>query len=67
MIKHTKPNTQAYTIQDRAGKPGGGKGMLIQTERTGTLGTSCGSDRTLVVIKEKSDDGTTLSAIKQSE
>lgn len=35
----------AYTLQERAGKPGGGKGALIQINKTGSLQTHCGNDR----------------------
>lgn len=31
--------SRAISFQERAGKPGGGKGILIQDERTGTLST----------------------------
>ncbi len=36
----------AYTIRERGGCPGGGKGPLVQEERTGTL--SCRNDQYLV-------------------
>jgi len=32
-------NVRATSFQERAGKPGGGKGILIQEEKTGTLST----------------------------
>ena len=33
--------THALSFQERAGKPGGGKGILIQEEKTGSLSTLC--------------------------
>ena len=33
------PEIKAISFQERAGKPGGGKGILIQDERTGALST----------------------------
>lgn len=35
----------AYTVRERAGCEGGGKGALVQSEKTGTLG--CSNDQTL--------------------
>lgn len=35
----------AYTVRERAGREGGGKGALVQSEKTGTLG--CSNDQTL--------------------
>ena len=35
-----------YLVRMRAGKPGGGKGPLVQKEMSGTLGTS--NDQTLI-------------------
>ena len=36
---HGTPHAVAYTMQDRAGKPGGGKGFLIQKDRATSLRT----------------------------
>ena len=33
------PDSKALSFQERAGKPGGGKGILIQDEHTGALST----------------------------
>ena len=35
----TEKTSRAISFQERAGKPGGGKGILIQVERTGALST----------------------------
>jgi len=37
----------AYAVRMRAGKPGGGKGALVQTNLSGTIG--CGNDQVLFV------------------
>ena len=39
-----------YAIRMRAGKPGGGKGALIQEEVSGTLAT--GNDQTIIEIED---------------
>ena len=50
---------KAISFQERAGKPGGGKGILIQEERTGALSTLtnqyvCYSPREL--LKSRGED-----------
>lgn len=39
-----------YAIRMRSGKPGGGKGALVQTEVSGTLAT--GNDQTIIEIDD---------------
>lgn len=45
-----RPAMTTYAIRMRAGKPGGGKGALIQDEVSGTLAT--GNDQTIIEIKD---------------
>lgn len=44
---------KSMTLQIRQGRPGGGKGALIQVEKAGTIGCGCGHDRTLFQPKRK--------------
>ena len=41
----------AYTIRERAGCAGGGKGALVQSEKSGTLG--CNNDQTMLDFRYK--------------
>lgn len=43
----------AYALRERAGKQGGGKGALIQTEKTGTVGTA--NDQVIIEIMEQKE------------
>lgn len=45
--KSTGGISPAYAVRMRAGKPGGGKGALVQTNLSGTIG--CGNDQVLFV------------------
>lgn len=42
---------RSYLMRIRCGKPGGGKGPLIQEERSGTLGTN--NDQTLFCLNDR--------------
>jgi len=54
-----KDNFQAViSFQERAGKPGGGKGILIQDEHTGALST-LNNQAVLCVNHDEKDDGRT--------
>ena len=48
-------NTPACAVRMRAGKPGGGKGPLVQVDLSGTLAT--GNDQTIVVPIDGENDG----------
>ena len=43
----------AYALRERAGKAGGGKGALIQTEKTGTVGTA--NDQVIIEIMNEKE------------
>lgn len=45
---------RSYLIRMRSGKPGGGKGPLVQDEVSGTL--ACGNDQTLVAFAQNTRD-----------
>ena len=45
--KSTTPPLPVYTLKIRSGCEGGGKGALIQTDKSATLGTS--NDQTMFV------------------
>lgn len=48
-IEH-RPAMTTYAIRMRSGKPGGGKGALVQTEVSGTLAT--GNDQTIICMTD---------------
>lgn len=56
---------KAYTLQERAGKPGGGKGALITEDKCGCLSTSCGGDR--CVFQPFTVDGSQITDPKHGE
>lgn len=51
MNRPVKSTRVAYAIRERAGKPGGGKGMLVQINVTGSIQTS--NDQIIVAPTKK--------------
>lgn len=43
----------AYALRERAGKAGGGKGALVQEEKTGTIGTS--NDQLVIKVMDQKE------------